>query len=175
MWSEIRLETDELYEIWGGEKIMMSPSSSRHESVISKLNLFIANFVFERKLGAVFSSNTAVYLHGDPRNRDFLMPDLTFVSAANKAIVRDSGLYGAPDLVAEVISPGLANTRRDMIDKYNKYETAGVKEYWLVDPYECRVEIYALHAGKYEKIEESEVLQGIELDEQMLFGEDFEV
>jgi Uma2 family endonuclease len=93
---------------------------------------------------------------------------------ANKAIVKDSGLYGAPDLVAEVISPGLANTRRDMIDKYSKYETARVKEYWLVDPYECQVEIYALHEGKYEKVQESEVLQGIKLDEQALFGEDFE-
>ena len=172
MWNALQ-ETDERYEIWDGEKIVMTPSSPRHESIVSNIHFIIKAYNLEHRAGAVYASNTAVHL--DPQSKDFVMPDLTFVSNRNKDIVQANGIYGAPDLVVEVISPGLNNTRRDMVDKYKKYESAGVKEYWLADPIDREIEIYVLQDGRYVQVEESSVLKGIELDKDKIFAEDFQV
>ena len=55
----------------------------------------------------------------------------------------DKGCIGAPDRVVEILSPG--NTHREMREKYEVYEEAGVKEYWLVNPLEKIVLIYVLN------------------------------
>ncbi len=61
-------------------------------------------------------------------------------------------IYGVPDMVVEVLSP---STRvRDLTVKKDAYETNGVKEYWIVDPYMKTVDVYVLHDGKY-KLENS--------------------
>jgi Uma2 family endonuclease len=49
-------------------------------------------------------------------------------------------IYGAPDFVLEIISP--STKRKDSIKKLAKYENAGVREYWILDPYEKRILVY---------------------------------
>ena len=44
----------------------------------------------------------------------------------------DAGCHGAPDWVIEIVSPG--SRARDHMTKLFKYRTAGVREYWIVDP-----------------------------------------
>ncbi len=56
----------------------------------------------------------------------------------------------APDLVIEVLSPSTA--RNDRLIKYNSYEKAGVKEYWIVDPYNMSVEIYSLVEDSFKQM-----------------------
>lgn len=41
-------------------------------------------------------------------------------------------MYGAPDLIIEIISPSTA--QKDKLHKFNLYEKYGVKEYWIVEP-----------------------------------------
>lgn len=54
------------------------------------------------------------------------------MSGKNKSILQEDGIYGAPDLVIEVLSPG---TKKFDLDKKKKiYEKYGVKEYGAVDP-----------------------------------------
>jgi Uma2 family endonuclease len=48
----------------------------------------------------------------------------------------------APDLVVEVLSP--SNTRRDMGDKVQDHQRAGVRECWLVSPEAETVEVLRL-------------------------------
>jgi Uma2 family endonuclease len=166
-------ETDELYEIWEGEKIMMSPSSPKHESIVGNLYFLIKGFVFEKKLGALYLSNIAIHLKEYPHSKDFQMPDISFVSNHNKQIVKENGIFGVPDLVVEVVSPGIRNTRRDTIDKFQLYEQAGVVEYWLVDPIGLEIEIYTLVNKKYIQVEESIVLKGVVLSQDLIFADDF--
>jgi len=47
---------------------------------------------------------------------------------------RESKIEGAPDLVAEILSPGTAYY--DLKHKMQLYEQQGVREYWIVDPME---------------------------------------
>ncbi len=50
---------------------------------------------------------------------------------------------GAPDFVAEVLSP--SSEKRDWIVKYRKYKNAGVREYWIVDPETERITVHLFH------------------------------
>ena len=52
------------------------------------------------------------------------------------------GCNGAPDWVIEIVSP--SNSRMDYGVKLFKYRTAGVREYWIVDPRKKTVMAYDL-------------------------------
>ena len=66
----------------------------------------------------------------------------------NRDIIHDDGIYGAPDLVVEVLSPTTA--RFDRGKKKDAYEKAGVKEYWIVDINNRLVEVYLNKDGRFE-------------------------
>ena len=59
----------------------------------------------------------------------------------------DTGCKGAPDLVMEILSP--STTRHDRFTKFNLYQRAGVREYWMVDPVEKSVLVFVLEDGRY--------------------------
>ncbi len=59
-----------------------------------------------------------------------VQPDLTIVCDENKLDQR--GCLGSPDMVVEILSPG--NSKKEMKQKYEVYEEARVKEYWLIQP-----------------------------------------
>jgi Uma2 family endonuclease len=56
-------------------------------------------------------------------------------------------LPGAPDWIIEILSKSTAS--KDLNEKFELYEFAGVKEYWVVHPHEGTVLIYRLKDGKY--------------------------
>jgi Uma2 family endonuclease len=74
-----------------------------------------------------------------------VQPDIFIVSDLRNVDAR--GLRGAPDWLAEVLSPSTA--RHDQITKLPAYERAGVREAWLIDPAERTLSIYRLEAGHY--------------------------
>ena len=73
-------------------------------------------------------------------DRTMLQPDILVVCDRGKVIRK--GIYGAPDLVMEILSP--SSRSRDMVLKLNKYQDAGVKEYWVIDPDRRRIMVYDL-------------------------------
>jgi len=75
-----------------------------------------------------------------------VQPDLCVICDPAKLDVR--GCIGAPDLVVEILSPG--NSKTEMKDKFDLYEEAGVREYWIVFPGERSVQIFQLNeSGQY--------------------------
>ena len=59
-----------------------------------------------------------------------VQPDVIVVCDESK--IREDGVYGAPDFVAEVISPSTAH--KDLGEKRDLYEKSGIREYWLLNP-----------------------------------------
>jgi Uma2 family endonuclease len=74
-----------------------------------------------------------------------LQPDVFIVSELQKLDAR--GVRGAPDWLAEVLSPSTA--RHDKRVKIPAYERAGVREAWLVNPMVRTLSVYWLEAGRY--------------------------
>jgi Uma2 family endonuclease len=77
-----------------------------------------------------------------------VQPDLVVVCDRDKIDKR--GCKGTPDLIIEILSYSTA--KKDLNEKFNLYEQAGVKEYWVVFQGEGVVEVYQLNDSKrYEK------------------------
>jgi Uma2 family endonuclease len=78
-----------------------------------------------------------------------VQPDLCVI--CDKTKLDEKGCVGAPDLVIEILS--LGNSKKEMKTKYELYEENGVKEYWIVFPYENLVHQFALNEkNKYELV-----------------------
>ncbi|MCC6473401.1 MAG: Uma2 family endonuclease [Burkholderiales bacterium] len=82
---------------------------------------------------------------GDDAVDTVVQPDLLVVCDASK--IDERGVRGAPDWIAEVLSPATAS--HDQIIKLSAYERAGVREYWLVHPGDRIVTVYRLAGGRY--------------------------
>ena len=110
--------------------IYMSPAPTiDHQSVIVTLTGSLFNFAKKTKSGRVFTGPIDVYFDSE---RNAFQPDLIFITNSRSSIIKEDGIYGAPDLVVEILSPGTKNL--DLTKKKKIYEKSGVKEYWVVDP-----------------------------------------
>jgi len=101
-----------------------------HQSLVLQLARIWADHVEPRKLGRVAVAPVDVVL--DRARALIVQPDVLFVSAERLSIIRNQ-VWGAPDLVAEVLSPGTES--RDRVEKLGWYRQYGVRECWLIDPY----------------------------------------
>ncbi|MDW0118753.1 Uma2 family endonuclease [Sporosarcina thermotolerans] len=137
-------------EALNGEIISMSPSPTpKHQDIVGELTAEFKMFLRGKKCMA-FLAPMDVCLFADKNTKadailDWVQPDLLIVCDPHK--IGDKNIYGAPDLIVEVLSPSTA--RNDRLIKYNSYEKAGVKEYWIVDPYNMTVEIYSLQGASF--------------------------
>ena len=81
-----------------------------------------------------------------PENVDTMVePDITVVCDPKK--LDDIGCKGAPDFIAEVLSP--SSKRHDRLVKFELYQRAGVPEYWIVDPELRTVQACVLDGDSY--------------------------
>jgi Uma2 family endonuclease len=129
------------YEIIDGE-LYVSPSPKRsHQEVLGMLHHLLMSHLDVNPVGKCYMAPFDV-IFGE---LTVVEPDLLFVSNERLAISTEGGLTAAPDLVVEVLSD--STWRRDVGVKFRLYESRGVREYWIVDPDERRVEIHALESG----------------------------
>ena len=121
--------------------IVREPPAPRygHQVVVTHLGALLDQHVRDHGLGEVCVSPVDVVL--DAVKALVLQPDIVFLTASRKHLV-GGRLWGAPDLVVEVLSPGTA--RRDRTTKLGWYREHGVREYWLVDPQSASVEVVDL-------------------------------
>lgn len=108
-----------------------------HQSIVLKIGRMLSQHVDCRGLGKVAVAPVDVVLDRD--RALIVQPDVLFISTARLSIVRDQ-VWGAPDLVVEVLSPGTET--HDRGEKLGWYRQYGVRECWLVDPYAERVVLF---------------------------------
>ncbi|MCM1570027.1 MAG: Uma2 family endonuclease [Roseburia sp.] len=139
-------------ELIDGEFYDMSAPSLIHQDVGGELYRQISNFIRQNQGDCkVFLSPVDVQLDRD--DRTMLEPDLVLLCDRSKIIRRC--VYGAPDFVVEILSPD--SKRRDAIIKLRKYQEAGVREYWMIDPDKLRLIIY-----RFEEDETPVCIQNLE-------------
>lgn len=119
-------------------KLVMSPApNSAHQRVSKNVFRQLDRFVETNSLGEVFYAPVDVYFDEENVHE----PDIFFIAANRLSIVKDN-VYGAPDLIVEVLSPG--TERVDKVEKKAVYERCGVKEYWTIHPLTKKVIGYKL-------------------------------
>lgn len=131
------LPDGERAELIDGQIYYMAPPGTRHQRMLNYISTEI-NLYIRRNHGAceVFPAPFAVFLTEDDRN--YVEPDISVICDPSK--LDEKGCHGAPDWVIEIVSPG--SKAMDYFTKLFKYQTAGVREYWIVDPGKEQVTVY---------------------------------
>lgn len=138
-------EDNRFYEILGGELVVSPPPATQHQRIVRDLTLELHHFVEEGGLGEVLFAPVGVKLS----DRDVVEPDIVVVLAESPARIGTQVIEGPPDLVVEVLSPGTA--QRDLGPKREIYQRTGVREYWVVDPREGRIEVLQAVEGRFHR------------------------
>lgn len=130
-WDAFLAWTDEdTFAEWvDGEILEMPPSNEDHQDTGQFLTTFLLLYIQRHGLGRIFSPPFLMRLPHRPSGRE---PDLIFVRAEHAERITWTYVNGPADLAVEVVSPD--SVTRDYRDKLEEYESAGIPEYWIVDP-----------------------------------------
>ncbi len=161
------------YQLIDGELIMSPAPKFDHQRVLKRLFLKFFEAVEQKGRGEVVFSPVDVYL--DEENA--FQPDLVVILKGSRDKISQRGVEGAPDVVAEVLSPSTAYY--DLKKKKEVYERRGVKEYWVVDPEMGEVEVYTNEGGSFRLLQKakrkgkvrSSLIEGLEIEVKELFKE----
>jgi len=128
------------YEIIEGELFVSCSPSLTHQRASRNLLVWITNWLVQNPIGEVFATPGVIFSEFSG-----VSPDIVFITKERRdEIASGERVFGAPDLIIEIVSPGSENQRRDRVAKRQLYGKYGVKEYSLVDPHQRTIEIYYL-------------------------------
>lgn len=122
----------------------MAEPTNPHQLLVGEIYHQLKLFIRGRKGSCLpFMSPVGVQLDSD--DKTMVEPDVLVICDRDR--IYKNKVYGAPDLVVEVLSP--SNRKKDTVIKLNKYMNAGVREVWLVDPDKQIVLVYDFSADNY--------------------------
>ena len=130
-------------ELIDGQMYNTAPPLRLHQKLITELVSAIHQYI--RNHGGnceVYPAPFAVFLNQD--NRNYVEPDISVI--CDKSRLNEKGCNGAPDWILEIVSP--STQQMDYGVKLFKYRTAGIREYWIVNPMKKTVTVYDF---EYEK------------------------
>lgn len=124
-----RLPHGERAELIDGQLIYMEAPSWTHQLIVGEIYRQIANFIYDHD-GSCMPAVSPVSVQLDRDDKTMVQPDVLVVCDPEKFEGRD--VFGAPDFILEVLSP--TTEKKDIYTKSEKYQKAGVREYWMIDP-----------------------------------------
>jgi Uma2 family endonuclease len=128
-----------------GEVIEMSPIGALHDEISQWLIVVLRSFLRVNEAGKLRAAPSVLRFSEGRRGRE---PGLMFIATGNLGRITPTHVEGPVDAVWEIVSP--ESVIRDWHDKYREYETEGVREYWVIDPQQQRVELFQLgENGRY--------------------------
>ena len=145
-------------EILDGIVYMMASPTEWHQSMVLGLGSQLNNF-FDGKPCKPYVApfDVRLFPQDDLGDKTVVQPDLLVV--CDKSKIKPRGINGAPDFIIEVMSD--SSEGHDMITKRKLYESAGVREYWIVG--KKQIFRYYLEDGKYIETKYDQV-PGFKLD-----------
>ena len=139
------LKPGERYEIIYGEAYAMSAPNAAHQIILTELVRQFANFLVGKPCKVYPAPyDVRLFYEDDESDDTVVQPDLSVVCGKKKQGYE--GCRGAPDFVAEILSP--SNTAIEMQRKFNVYREAGVREYWVLDNEHKSLTVYLFRGEK---------------------------
>lgn len=124
-------------ELIDGRIYNMAPPGRTHQKLVNLFSWAITDYIRSKKGNCeVYPAPFAVFLNNDEKN--YVEPDISVICDPSK--LDEKGCHGAPDWVIEIISP--SNPQMDYGIKRFKYRSAGVREYWIVNPHKNTVIVF---------------------------------
>lgn len=134
---------EEKWEIIGGIPYMQASPTWQHQAISLELSRQLANFL-QGNPCQVFASPFDLRIpdtnEKDEDTENVFQPDIVVI--CDKTGLKETGYFGVPSLIIEISSPSTA--QKDKVLKFNRYEKAGVKEYWIIEPEGKVVSVFTL-------------------------------
>jgi Uma2 family endonuclease len=141
---------NERIELFKGKIFTMSPvPNTAHQRISGELFVKFHSFFKSHNCGLFYAPFDVRLPKNSTIEKEIftvIQPDLCVICDSNK--IDQKGCIGAPDLIVEILSPG--NTTKEMKNKFEIYQEAGVLEYWLVEPNDKVILVYVLVNGIYQ-------------------------
>jgi len=160
------------FQLIEGDLEMAPAPNTPHQIISSNIELMLRQWTDAHPGdGVVFHAPIDVYL----TDISVFQPDVVFIAARHRSIIRKDGLHGGPDLVVEILSPSTG--KFDLGPKKRVYSKTGVAEMWIIDPESERTTVYDLRTDAdmpiltLEKGDtfRSGLLEGLEIDTASFF------
>lgn len=138
---------NERWEIIDGVPYLQAAPTWQHQSISSELHRQIANYLVSspcRVFASPFDLRLPEMNEKDEETTFVVQPDIIIVCSTEG--LKGTGYYGTPSMLIEITSP--STTKADRLYKFNRYEKAGVKEYWIVEPEVKIVSVFILQDNK---------------------------
>lgn len=127
-----------------GEVIELPGPTVEHQRLLLKLLLLLQGHI---STGEILIAPVDVLLDSG----NVVQPDLLWIAPDSQtSSVGPKHIAGAPDFIAEILSPG--TERIDRKQKYALYEQHGTREYWLVDPAAQYIEVYVRSEDRFQRL-----------------------
>ena len=174
------LDDGNRYEIIDGVPYMMAAPVDQHQAILGEIHFRLRIFLQGNKCVVRLSPydvRLAIYGEDIDNVINVVQPDLSVF--CDKKKMDEKGGIAAPDIAIEILSP--SSMQNDRYRKFNLYEKAGVREYWIVDGAHRTVEIFVPVNGKF-KLEAllldggiitSSVLDGLKINVSDIFADAF--
>jgi Uma2 family endonuclease len=147
-------------------ELIMSPSPSKyHQTLLIKLTTILYSLLEETHQGTLLTTPFDVYFE---QLNSVVQPDLFIVLKESENIIKRNGVFGAPEIVIEIMS---SNRAYDTQRKRALYEQAGVKEYFMIDPENRQTTLLTIdETHNYQQVyDETGVFKSALLDCRFLF------
>jgi len=170
------LKEGERYELIHGVAHAMAAPSTYHQLIAFELGRQIGNFLVGKPCKAISAPyDVRLFYEEDETDDELVQPDISIICDKEKR--GPEGCRGAPDMVVEILSP--SNTAIEMEEKFDLYQDAGVREYWLVNPKTKTLKTHffekgEIHIRTYNATDKAEVriFPGFMVDLEPVFAED---
>ncbi|MGB0722667.1 MAG: Uma2 family endonuclease [Gammaproteobacteria bacterium] len=140
---------DVRYELINGDAYLMVPApSSAHQLMVGALFGQLRDHLRGTSCIPVLAPFDVRLPKSNEADEDIdtvVQPDISVI--CDKSKIDEQGCRGAPDWIIEILSPSSAG--HDQTRKLTLYESAGVREYWLIHPTDRVLTVYTLHADSY--------------------------
>jgi prevent-host-death family protein len=136
---ELTNNSEERYEYIDGVIYWMSSPKTIHQSALGELYFYFATW-FRGKNCRPMLAPYDITLKRSPDKPNVVQPDLMVICDLEE-FLNDKGYYmGVPSLMIEILSESTRG--KDSIKKMDLYLSTGVKEYWIVNPFNREITIY---------------------------------
>ena len=138
----------ERWEIIDGIAYMQAAPTPIHQEILVGLIVQFHHYLSGKPCKVYPAPFCVRLIKGDEKKNEDIKkvvePDISIV--CDKSIIDEKGCNGDPDMIVEIISP--SSIKMDRLIKFNKYEKAGVREYWIVEPEGKLVSVFVLQADQ---------------------------
>ena len=154
-------------ELHDGKLVIVDNTGTLHQTVFGTLMMILHDYFKSKNfilIQAPFDIRIFNKSRPIPHNETFTLvqPDFSIFDDDKK--IDENGGIDAPVLIVEILSPLSDNYQNELFDKFDIYQKAGVKEYWVVAPLQKLVMLFTLKKGHFvglEPIKEDGIIQSV--------------